>query len=317
MLELGGPFEVLGPILGRIADVSPLLLGLALAFQLAKILAMSQVWRRILQAAFPRSSIRARDTVAPYLAGVGLNAVVPAKAGLLARAVLMRRALPAAGYETLAMTIMVEFLIGFAPAIGLVVVAIGMGILPGPAGWTGLLPGAVPHALAVALGLVAVLALLAPVVARRGRTRDRALAAGRRLRQGAAILGSGRALAQVLVAHGLVWALRLGCIWAFLGAFGVNATPRTVLLVVMVQMLSSLVPVAPNGVGAQQGLMVLALAGVASSGSILAFAVGMQASIAILDVVAGAAALALHGAPLRVLRELRSTARDPAPAPSA
>ncbi len=62
----------------------------------------------------------------------------------------------------------------------------------------------------------------------------------------------------------------------------------------MVQILAGLVPVAPNGAGAQEGLLVVALAGVASAGSVLAFGVGMQAALLIADVLAGAAALGLH-----------------------
>ncbi len=45
---------------------------------------------------------------------------------------------------------------------------------------------------------------------------------------------------------------------------------------------------------AQEGLLVVALAGVASAGSVLAFGVGMQAALLIADVLAGAAALGLH-----------------------
>ena len=313
MLELTSPLEMAGPFLGRLAHVSPALLAIALALQLLKVGVMSQVWRRILQAAYPSTHIRTRDTVAPYVAGVGINAVVPAKAGVLARAVLMKRRLPGATYEGLTMTMLVESLLGMVALVGLLPIAIAMGVVPSPAGFTphtaSLVPGGAPVALLASL-------FRALAVVRGGRRRAGLRDSFRRFRQGAAILGRAKALSQALLGTVAAWALRLSCICAFLAAFGLDSTPRTVLLVVIAQMLSSFVPIAPNGAGAQQGLMVLLLAGVATPASILTFSLGMQAAIALVDVVAGAVALAAHGNPLRVLHEIRATPDDALPLPA-
>ena len=67
------------------------------------------------------------------------------------------------------------------------------------------------------------------------------------------------------------------------------------MLVVLAQILASLVPITPNGAGAQQGLIVVVLAGAASTGAALSFGVGMQAAVVVADVLAGLAALALTG----------------------
>ncbi len=313
MFELTSPLGAIGPLLGRLAEVSLPLLALGLALQFLKMTAMSQVWGRILREAYPGAHIRRRDTIAAYAAGVGINAVVPAKAGLLARAVLMKRRLPEATYETLTATMVVESLIGTLSTLGVLAVAVGMGVVPSPQDTLGLAPLAasrVPGGILVAV-LGASAALVAAAVLarrRRGRLADAAL----RFRQGLAILGHGRALGHVVLGAGLVWVLRVSSIGAFLAAFGLDCSPRTVLLVMIAQALSGMVPVGPNGAGAQQGLMVLLLAGVATGSAILTFAIGMQAAIALLDFVAGSAALATHGNPLRVIREIRSTPREPA-----
>lgn len=315
--EITSPIEALGPLLGRLADVSLPLLALGLAFQMLKIGAMSQVWRRILREAFPAARIRRRDALLPYVAGVGINAVVPAKAGLVARCVLMKRRLPGASYEALTMTMVVESVVGTVATLGLLAVAAGTGVVPSPQGPL----GSAPHLLSVvpggtvAVAAAGLVALAVGVLAGR-RLRGRLADTGRRLRQGAAVLGHGRALGEVMLGVGVVWLMRASCIAAFLAAFGIDASPRTVLLVVLAQMLSGMVPVGPNGAGAQQGLMVLLLAGVATAPAILTFAIGMQAAIAVLDVVAASIALAAHGNPLRVVRELRAASDEPALAPA-
>lgn len=317
MFELTSPTEALGPLLGRLADVSLPLLALGLAFQLAKMAAMSQVWGRILREALPGTRIRRRDTLAPYVAGVGINAIVPAKVGVVARAVLVKRRLPAASYETLSATMVVEALIGTISTWALLTVAVATGVVPSPQG----LFGAAPHAVSLVPGGILTVAPLALAVSVIGallarRHRGRLADGARRFRQGAAILGRGRALGQVMLGVGVVWIMRLSCIAAFLAAFGLDAGPRTVLLVVIAQALSGMVPVGPNGAGTQQGLMVLLLGGVATASSVLTFAIGMQAAIAILDVVVGSAALAMHGNPLRVMREMRSAPEDAVLAPA-
>jgi uncharacterized membrane protein YbhN (UPF0104 family) len=318
MLDIADRFDALGPLLERIADVSPIPLALALLLQLLKLGAMSRAWHCILQSAYPHSRIRARDTVAPYIAGVGINAVVPAKAGFLARAVLVKKRIPGSTYETITGTVVMETCLGVVPVIVLVAIATATGIVPAGTAWSALTPGSVAHPPAavvvalvtagLALGLAA--AWVPPARARVGRI-------VRRLGQGAAIVRHPAALGHALLALTVSWGLRLACICAFLVAFGVDASPRTVLLVVLVQILSALIPLAPNGAGAQQGLMVLALAGTAPSGTILAFAIGMQAAIALVDVVAAAAALAVLGVPRGALRELRRPLPEAAPVPAA
>ena len=238
-----------------------------------------------------------RDALTPYLAGTAANAVLPAKAGLATRVVLARRLIPEATYEALAGTMVAESLLGLPPMLLLFAVAGATGLLPGAMGGTAL---AVPAwlvtpggwmagvAAAGALALIAVLAL--------PRVRRRATEALARLRQGMRILGEGRDLRAALLGQFAAWALRLASIACFLAAFGLTPTPSLVVLVVLAQVLASLVPITPSGAGAQQGLIVVVLAGAASTGTALAFGFGMQAAVIVADVLAGLAALALTGA---------------------
>lgn len=310
MDDLVEPLRAAGPLLGHLADVSPLPLAAALVFQVLKLGALSRVWLRILRVSYPGADLRGRDTVAPYLAGVGVNAVVPGKAGGLTRAIVARRILPGVTYETLAGTMAVEALLGVVPALGLIGAGFALGILPGATHGAHI---AVPRLLAhppvwLALGLAGGAALAALVLARARRARARALSALIELRRGLAILGRGRQLGRALLEQTAAWAFRIASIACFLVAFGIHVSPRTVLLVVIVQMLSALVPIAPNGAGAQQGLLVLALAGIASSGTILAFGIGMQTALALVDVLLGGLALASLGLRRVPLRGARAAA---------
>jgi hypothetical protein len=56
-------------------------LGIALALQLAKLAVRSLAWRNILQASFPETRVARGSTLGAYVAGVGVNAIAPARAG--------------------------------------------------------------------------------------------------------------------------------------------------------------------------------------------------------------------------------------------
>ena len=296
MVEVLSPLEAARPLIGHLAAVSPVPLALGIGFQFLKLGALGGVWLRILRAALPGSTIRGRDALTPYLAGTGVNAVMPAKAGHATRLVLARRFIPEATYETLAGTMVAESVLGIFPMLLLLGIALATGILPGALGGASVglpswmaLPGPwILGGVAVAaLGLVSVLAL--------SRVRRRVTEGFVRVRQGLAILGRGPHLRPALLGQLAAWLLRLASIACFLAAFGLTPTPTLVVLVVIAQILATLVPIGPSGVGAQQGLIVVVLAGVASTGTALAFGVGMQAAILVADVLAGLAALALCG----------------------
>jgi len=86
--------------LDGLTSVDPLLLFLAVLAHLAKLTCTSMAWRNVLAAAYPEQTIRRLPIVGAYLAGVGVNAIVPVRAGDAVRIVLAHRAVPESTYTT-------------------------------------------------------------------------------------------------------------------------------------------------------------------------------------------------------------------------
>ena len=78
-----------------------------------------------------------------------------------------------------------------------------------------------------------------------------------RVRQGFAIFGTRWAFVTKVCSWQLLsWGFRFASVFFFLKAFQVPATLHNALLVLIVQSLSTLLPITPGGVGTQQGLLV-------------------------------------------------------------
>jgi uncharacterized protein (TIRG00374 family) len=118
-----------------------------------------------------------------------------------------------------------------------------------------------------------------------------------RVRQGFAILRDRRRfLVEVVPWQALSWGFRVASVYFFLEAFRVPATLHNAALVLIVQSLSTLLPVTPGGVGTQQGLLVYVFdrAGTGIAGALLvSFSVGMYIATTVLNVVVGFACLFL------------------------
>ena len=78
--------------------LAPLAIGVAC--HLVKLGCTSRAWRNVLAAAYPEQRVRWRSIFGAYLAGVGVNAVFPARAGDVLRLYLTRRAIPTSSYTT-------------------------------------------------------------------------------------------------------------------------------------------------------------------------------------------------------------------------
>jgi uncharacterized membrane protein YbhN (UPF0104 family) len=94
--------------------------------------------------------------------------------------------------------------------------------------------------------------------------------------------------------------LRIATAYALLAAFGLHATLRFAVLAVVIDSVSTAMPFTPGGIGAQQGLLVFALAGAAGSAQVLAYSIGAQAVILAFNVALGAAAALILFGQLRV-----------------
>ncbi|TML51900.1 MAG: hypothetical protein E6G21_06310 [Actinobacteria bacterium] len=67
----------------HLADVGWTALGIALLCQLTKLCCTSRAWRNILATSYAEETVRWRSIFGAYLARVGVNAIVPARGGVV------------------------------------------------------------------------------------------------------------------------------------------------------------------------------------------------------------------------------------------
>src|SRR4051812_28116749 len=91
------------------ARVNVPLLALGTLLYLSSQAIRSRGWHTILRTTFPEArELRARDTCRAYLAGAGLNSLIPARGGDVVKLALVRRRIEDAPYSTLAGTFVPE-----------------------------------------------------------------------------------------------------------------------------------------------------------------------------------------------------------------
>ena len=289
----------------RIAAVDPRMLAAALGLSLLNLLLRSRGWRNILRAAFPDVQIKARTAFGAYVAGVGVNALVPARVGDVVKVFLAKRKIEGTNYPTLAATLICETIVDMVLALGLILYALQAGLLPGlprlpslPAfelSWVAEYPWI--------SGIVAGVLLLALLLAIR-----RVQAFWRKFGRGLAILRTpGRYLRGVVTYQVAGWGCRVAAAGFFLEAFHVPATAQAVLLVMVAGNIGKLLPATPGGLGPVQAVLVVFLAGTATRADVLAFSVGMEISLMVFYSLLGIVAIAIMSG--RGLR-LRATIAD-------
>jgi uncharacterized membrane protein YbhN (UPF0104 family) len=268
--------------------------GAALVCLLAMQLVRSWGWRNVLRAAYPDRPIPFLPLAAAYLAGAGINAVVPAHAGDVTKVFLVKRQIPGSSYPAVTSSFLVQTV--FDTSIGVLVLfyAISQGLLP-PLPQIPDLPAFEisfwadhPKALAFTiLGLLLAIMLGVYFLAHRVRR------FWDRVRQGVIILAEPRRyLREVAAWQGLGWLFRFAAFWFFLEAFGIGGSVGNVMLVMSVQAIANIIPFTPGGAGAQQALLVATLTG-PSRTAVLSFSVGTQIAMAAWSVALGFAAILL------------------------
>jgi len=309
---MGAFFHAVAVFFEHLADVRWEALGLALGCHVAKLLFRSRAWQNILRASFPGNRLRYRSALGAYVAGVGVNSIVPARGGDLIKLYLVRHRMDEANYPTLGATLAVETMFDFFVAGGLMVWALAIGVLPThqvysripTVDWKFLLGH--ERASLIGLGVLAVGALALFLWARR-RIED----FWAHIRLGFAVLGDRRKFVLgVLVPQAISWGFRIGSLYFFLRAFGVNANLHNALLAQVVDSLATLFPATPGGAGTKQGLIVYLFRGEAVSRSLLlAFSVGMNIAITVANLLMGLIAIGLMAKTLSFKR-LRTSARS-------
>jgi uncharacterized membrane protein YbhN (UPF0104 family) len=266
--------------------------GLALLCLLAMQLARVWAWRNVLQAAYPEKRISFMRLVAAYLAGAGINAVIPAHAGDVTKVFLVKRQVPDSSYPAVTSSFLVQTIFDTSVGILVLLYAITQGLLP-PLPELPHLPAFEvsfwanhPKTLAITVGVLIVLIVVGVwLLAHRVRR------FWARVRQGLVILTRpGDYMKQVFAWQGVGWIFRFAAFWFFLEAFGLEGTIGNVMLVMSVQAIANIVPFTPGGAGAQQALLVATLHG-PSRAAVLSFSVGTQIAMAAWSVLLGFAAI--------------------------
>lgn len=293
------------------------LVGIAALCHLLKLACTSRAWRNVLAAAYPAERVRWRSIFAGYVAGVGVNAIAPARGGDIVRVALVKRAIPNSSITTIVSTTLVLTIVDSTLALVLFMWALTQDVLPS----LDVLPnlptfdyswlfehGRWSVAAGVVVGFAALIG--AVWVARRWREFKA------RVAQAFAVLRPRSRYLRTVVPWQLAdWSLRLATIWFFLGAFDIEQSVRNVLLVQVTASLATLVPATPGGIGTEQAFIVYVFrfADIARS-TLLAFSVGMKIMTTTLNVIVGFGVILLTLGTLRPRRALRND--DPETDPS-
>jgi glycosyltransferase 2 family protein len=292
---VGAVFDAIGAFFDGLASVEFTALGLAVLTHVAKTMCTSRAWRNALTASYPEQEVRWRPIYASYLAGVGVNALVPARAGDAVRLYMAHRAVQGSTYTTLASSLVVLSFFDMAMALAIFAYALTLGVLPG-IGTLGALRGFDfgffadnPEFSLVLLLVLVILGLIGVQWARLHIAEFK-----QRVRQGFAVLADRTEyLRRVALWQAGDWTLRFVAIWFFLDAFGVPQTLRNVLLVQVTQSLATLVPIPPGEIGTEQAFIVFVFEGAVSTSRLLSFSVGMKLTLITTNIVLGATALFL------------------------
>jgi uncharacterized membrane protein YbhN (UPF0104 family) len=295
-------------------SVQPLPLAIAVCCHIAKTMCTSRAWRNVLAAAYPETRVRWLPIYGAYIAGVGVNAIFPARAGDVVRLTIAHRAIKNATYTTLVSSSGVLAIVDIVCGIVIFAWALTQGVFPS----IDRLPSLPSFdfrwlfehdtigqlvLLAVVFGLIALMIWVSAHVA---EFKERVGQAFTILRTPA------RWLRKVVFWQLADWGLRLTTIWFMLDAFGIDQSLRNVMLVQASQSLATLLPISPGGIGTEQAFLVYTLRGAAPRSALLAFSVGMRLTLTAVNVVLGFTAILLT---LRTLR-IRSLPRPAEDAPS-
>lgn len=287
-------FNAAGEFFRHLSEIEWTAFGIALLCLLAMQLARAWAWRNVLRAAYPDKPIPYLPLAAAYLAGAGINAVVPAHAGDVTKVFLVKRQIPDSSYPAVTSSFLVQTVFDTSVGILVLLYAITQGLLP-PLPRIPQLPAFEisfwaehPQAFFIALGVL-LLAIVVGIYLLAHRVRR----FWARVRQGLVILREPRRyLREVFAWQGIGWLFRFGAFWFFLEAFGIGGSFGNVMLVMSVQAIANVVPFTPGGAGAQQALLVATLHGPGRT-AVLSFSVGTQIAMAAWSVVLGFAAILL------------------------
>ena len=304
----------------QLAAVDPLPAFVAVLCQLARLFSTSQAWRNVLVAAYPDQTIPRRSILGAYLAGIGVNAIIPVRAGDAVRVVLAHRAIPHSTYTTVISSTLVLSIFDIAAASTLLVWAVvtldelpGIGQLPRLRSFdfAWLLDRPLAAELLVAAILIALVILAIWIHEHVLDFWDRVKQAFAVVRDPPAYFGS------VAIWQATDWSLRLVTVWFMLDAFDIPQSVQNVLLVQVSSSLATLLPLTPGGLGTEQAFLLYVFGGAVPGAQLLAFSVGMRLTLLATNVLAGFTAIGLTLKTFRYSEALESSKRGDTERPEA
>jgi hypothetical protein len=262
-------------------------------------------WRGVLAVSWP--AVTRRRACAWYVCGAGLSGLLSGRGGDAVRVTLAKRELKGATWPALAGTLCAEGSFETVSGLALLLVAVSLGV--------GNLHAPPP-------GLIAALALSAPVAALLGARSARVRGIVREVGRGAAVLGKPRRWAREVVPYQVAArAMRLGSATCLLLAFGLPVAPALIIVACLAQGSGAAVPLpgaGPAAVGA--ALLVgipLAAGHPVDAGAVASLAVVWPAAITAVGVTLSLLLLGrLCGVrtPRALIRAARTLRPQPAPA---
>ena len=307
--------HAIGLIADRTAHVDPWGVAAGTLLYLLAQAIRTRGWYTIVRAAYPDAvGLRARDVTRAYLAGAGINAIVPARGGDVVKLAILHRRIPGSSYATLAATFVPETLFETAVGAGLVAWALARGFLPVPTA-TGEFPAldvslVIEHPVLSTIGAAALAAGLWWALRRMGP----------RLRRGLAILRTPRRFVTGVASwQALSRLVRLASLAAFMAAFALPVTLSTVVLVMAAQGGGRIVPLAPASAGLRMAMLSYGFIEVTGEtvdiASITAFTVGVGAALSAAGLVLAVVLLAREFGTLSPRRAVRLARERVAPEP--
>ena len=291
--DISNFFGAVGDFLGRLAEINPGALAIALVFFGVYLTLRSRAYFHVLRAAYPDEQILWRRIWGAYVAAYGFNNVIPARGGDVIKLFLVKNSIPGATYSAVGASFFVEMVFDAVMGVFILGFAFTQGVFPKPPDFAKLNAfdlsffAGHPRFTLFLLTLLAAVGLMGFALLSR---RVRAFWA--RVRQGLTILRDRRRyLREVFAVQFAGWLCRFTAFWFLLDAFNIGGSVKNVLLVLGVNAVAAAVPFTPGGAGVQQAFLVKVFAGTAAASTVAAYSVGQQIAIAAISFALGLAAV--------------------------
>jgi uncharacterized membrane protein YbhN (UPF0104 family) len=277
---------------GQLASLHWISLLIALACYALYLLLRSRALWAAISAAYPETRVRWRDVWGGYMVGYAVNNVFPLGGGNIAQLFLTRLAIPGSSYPTLAAALSTGVIFDWGMGVVVMIFSFTQGVFPKPPNFAKLGSFDISFFagnMRFTLFFITVLGVLFMIAFALLSARVRAF--WQRVRQGFTILRDRRRYRREMCTWQFAsWIARFASYWALLDAFHIGGSVRNALLVLGVQVVASVFPFTPGGLGVQQALLLKIFA---ASPFIAAFSVGQQIATAVLSSALGFAALVL------------------------